>query len=369
MSKTPTEADILRALSAVKEPELGRDLVSLNMVQDLKICDGMVSFTVVLTTPACPLKGEIEASARQAVMQIPGIKRVEIKMISNVTRSMKEENILPGVRNVIAIGSGKGGVGKSTVAVNLAAALSETGSEVGLLDADIYGPSVPTLMGVLQKPEVVDQKLMPVEKYGIKLMSLGFLLGDNAPVIWRGPMVAGAVRQMLSDVEWGDLDYLIVDLPPGTGDAQLTLAQTVPLTGAVIVMTSQDVALNIATKTLQMFQRLNVPILGVIENMSIFICPRCGHQTPIFSHGGGEKVSYLLDVPFLGSIPLEPKIVEEGDAGVPSVIAAPESTHAEAFRKLAGAMAARISVKTLLGDGETSAGSSLKERFQKLFNR
>ncbi|MCC6443542.1 MAG: Mrp/NBP35 family ATP-binding protein [Armatimonadetes bacterium] len=370
MGKTATEADIINALRKVREPELGKDLVSLNMVQDVKVCAGAASLTLVLTTPACPLKSEIEESARQAVLAVPGIERVDIKMTSNVTRSTTTaEDILPGVRNVVAVGSGKGGVGKSTVAVNLAAALAESHASVGLLDADIYGPSIPTMMGINRKPEVVEGKLIPLEQHRIRLMSLGFLLGDNAPVIWRGPMVAGAVRQMLSDVEWGELDYLIVDLPPGTGDAQLTLAQTVPLTGSVIVMTSQDVALNIATKTLQMFQRLNVPILGVIENMSTFICPHCGTATPIFSTGGGEKIGEMLDVPFLGSIPLEPRIVTEGDTGVPSVIAAPESAHADAFRKVARAMAARISVKTILGDAQADSVPSLKDRFQKLFNK
>src|SRR5438445_297322 len=248
--------------------------------------------------------------------------------------------LIPGVMHTVAVGSGKGGVGKSTVAVNLAAALAQEGLRTGLLDADIYGPSIPVMMGLNASPgtrDVDGRKLIqPLERHGLKTMSLGFLLPPGAPtVIWRGPMVGSAVRQMLGDVEWGELDYLVVDLPPGTGDAQLTLAQVVPLTGAVIVLTSQDVALNIANKALAMFQKLNVPVLGIVENMGAFVCPACGTATPIFSRGAGERVARERSVPFLGTVPLDPAIVESGDAGTPIVISAPESAPAAAFRQIA----------------------------------
>jgi ATP-binding protein involved in chromosome partitioning len=248
--------------------------------------------------------------------------------------------LIPGIKYVVAVGSGKGGVGKSTVAVNLAAALAQEGIKTGLLDADVYGPSVPIMMGLHDAPparEVDGRKLIvPLERHGVKTMSLGFLLPPGAPpVIWRGPMVGSAVKQMLGDVDWGELEYLVVDLPPGTGDAQLTLAQSVPLSGAVIVMTSQEVALNIANKALAMFQRLNVPVLGIVENMGAFVCPSCGTATPIFSRGAGEQVAAAMKVPFLGTVPLDPQIVESGDQGVPTVVAAPESAAAVAFRTLA----------------------------------
>ena len=254
--------------------------------------------------------------------------------------------LVPGVQYIVAVGSGKGGVGKSTVAVNLAAALAQDGLRTGLLDADIYGPSIPVMIGLNASPgtrDVDGRKLIqPLERHGLKTMSLGFLLPPGAPpVIWRGPMVGSAVKQMLGDVEWGELDYLVVDLPPGTGDAQLTLAQVVPLTGAVIVLTSQDVALNIANKALAMFQKLNVPVLGIVENMGAFVCPACGTATPIFSRGAGERVARERGVPFLGTVPLDPAIVESGDAGTPIVISAPESAPAAAFRQIARALAAR----------------------------
>ena len=255
--------------------------------------------------------------------------------------------LIPGVKHIVAVGSGKGGVGKSTVAVNLAAAIAQTGLRPGLLDADIYGPSIPMMLGLDDLPamrEVDGRKLIvPLTRYGLKTMSLGFLLPPGAPpVIWRGPMVGGAVKQMLGDVDWGELDYLIVDLPPGTGDAQLTLAQVVPLTGAVIVMTSQDLALNIANKALAMFRKLNVPVIGIVENMGAFVCPTCGTATPIFSRGAGEKVAAEMEAPFLGSVPLDPAIVDNGDEGVPTVVAAPHSAPAAAFRRIADAVVARV---------------------------
>jgi ATP-binding protein involved in chromosome partitioning len=253
--------------------------------------------------------------------------------------------LIPGVRHVIAVGSGKGGVGKSTVAVNLAASLALDGARVGLLDADVYGPTVPTMMGgTHDRPEPVDEHHMrPLERHGLKLMSMGFLMPDaTMPVMWRGPMISSAVKEMLSKVVWGDLDYMVVDLPPGTGDVPLTLAQVIPVTGVVIVMTSQDVAVNIATKALHFFQRLNVPILGIVENMGAFVCPHCQTETPIFSRGGGQQRAEQLGVPFLGSVPLDGSIVEHGDQGVPTVVAMPDAPHARAFREIARATAARV---------------------------
>ncbi len=260
-------------------------------------------------------------------------------------------SLIPGVRTTLAIASGKGGVGKSTVASNLAAALAADGSRVGLLDADIYGPSIPTMMGVREQPPVQDGKMLPLERHGVRLMSLGFLMPDNAtPVVWRGPMVGQAVRQMLADVAWGELDYLLIDLPPGTGDAQLTLAQIIPLTGAVIVMTSQAVAVDIASKALAMFRRLNVPILGIVENMGTFICPHCQKETPIFTQGGSAAAAGRLGVAFLGSIPLDPAVVRHGDAGTPTVVAAPDTAEAEAFRRVARALTGRIEQEGKPGD-------------------
>lgn len=256
---------------------------------------------------------------------------------------VKNENILSGVKNIIAIASGKGGVGKSTVCVGLATALAATGAKVGLLDTDIYGPSIPIMMGVKEQPQLKDQKLIPIEKYGIRLMSLGFLISEDTPLIWRGPMVMKAVEQLITDVEWGELDYLLMDLPPGTGDVQLTIAQKVPLTGAVIVTTPQDVALLDVVRGISMFKKLNVPILGIIENMSYFACPHCGEKTEIFSHGGGETASKKWEVPFLGEIPLDLKTRVGGDAGRPVLIDAPDSPQSKIFIEIAEKLAAGIS--------------------------
>jgi ATP-binding protein involved in chromosome partitioning len=268
--------------------------------------------------------------------------------------------LIPGVRHVIAVGSGKGGVGKSTVAVNLAASLALDGARVGLLDADVYGPSVPTMMGgAHDRPEPVDENhIRPPERHGLKLMSMGFLLPDaTMPVMWRGPMISSAVKEMLSKVVWGDLDYMVVDLPPGTGDVPLTLAQVIPVSGVVIVMTSQDVAVNIATKALHFFQRLNVPILGIVENMGAFVCPHCQTETPIFSRGGGRQRAEDLGVPFLGSVPLDGSIVEHGDRGVPTVIATPDTPQARAFREIARTTAARVQeLEPEAPGGETKSG-------------
>ena len=347
--KSVTESDITKALTAVEDPELGRDLVSLGMIKDIRIRDSAVSFTLELTTPACPLKSELRKAAEEAVRAIPGVKAVQITLSSRVPKStgLPERQQIAGVSNIIAVASGKGGVGKSTVAVNLAVALAQTGAKVGLLDADIYGPSIPIMMGVHERPTSDGKKLFPIERHGVKMMSIGFIVPEDTAVIWRGPMVMRAVEQLLYDVDWGVLDYLVVDLPPGTGDAQLTLAQKVPVTGAVIVTTPQDVALIDAGKGVNMFQELKVPILGIVENMSYFVCPHCEGRTDLFSHGGGLKVAEKLGVPFLGEIPLSADVRESGDLGTPIVEADPKSPQADSFRRLAEKVASRISVVDL----------------------
>ena len=347
--KAISEADVRKALEVVQDPELGRDLVSLGMIKDIQVRDSAVSFTLELTTPACPLKSELKKAAEEAVRSISGVKDVQINLSARVPKGagLPEKRQIPGVSNIIAVASGKGGVGKSTVAVNLAVALAQTGAQVGLLDADIYGPSIPIMMGVHEHPTSDGKKLFPIERHGVKMMSIGFLVPQDTAVIWRGPIVMRAVEQLLYDVDWGTLDYLVVDLPPGTGDAQLTLAQKVPVMGAVIVTTPQDVALVDAAKGVNMFQELRVPILGIVENMSYFVCPHCEGRTDIFSHGGGSKVAETLGVPFLGEIPLSMDVRESGDRGVPIVEAEPESPQAEAFRKLAEKVAARVSIVDL----------------------
>jgi ATP-binding protein involved in chromosome partitioning len=359
-----TEKQVLEALGQVNDPELGRDLVSLGMIQDVQVKeDGLISFTIVLTTPACPMRAQIRDAAKEAVARLAGVVQVDIKIESKIKQQpgTSQEELIPGVKNIIAVASGKGGVGKSTIAVNLAMGLAETGASVGLMDADIYGPSLPTLMGIHERPRAIGGKMEPLEKHGVKLMSLGFLLPENNAVIWRGPMVAGAVRQMLVDVNWGVLDYLVIDLPPGTGDAQLTLAQTVPITGVVIVTTSQDMALDIATKAAEMFSKMNVPILGIVENMSYFVCPHCETRTDIFSHGGGDKASERLGIPLVGRIPLEPQTVVDSDRGIPTIVARPESAQAEAFREMTHRIAGRISVVSCV-EPAVMSGQSRQER-------
>lgn len=351
---TVTEQQVLDALRAVIDPDLRRDIVSLGFVKDVKICDGNVTFKIELTTPACPVKDLMKSQAMQAVQQIPGVTSVNVEMTASVrSRQIGVEDLLPKVKHVIAVASGKGGVGKSTVAVNLAVALAQTGAKVGLMDADVYGPSVPLMMGTRQTPRVINDQIIPVERYGVQMMSLGFLLPDDQAVVWRGPMVAGTVRQLLTDVAWGERDYLVVDLPPGTGDAPMTLSQSVPITGVVIVMTPQDVAFTIAAKAAAMFRKLEeglgraIPILGIIENMAGFACPHCGEVTRIFAGGGGEQAAERLGVPFLGSIPLDPNISLSGDEGVPAIVAYPESAQAKAFRQIAQALAAQCSIHSM----------------------
>lgn len=345
-----TKDRIIDALRTVNDPDLHKDLVSLKMVKDVAVDGDRVAFTVELTTPACPLKAKIEADCRAAVAAVPGVGRIDITMSSNVrARDGRgiEQVPLPGVRNVIAVASGKGGVGKSTVSANLACSLALSGARVGLLDADIYGPSIPLIMGAEDAQVGVDearQQIVPVSRYGVKIVSMGFLQKSTAAVIWRGPMVSKAIQQFLRDVQWGETDYLVVDLPPGTGDAQLTLAQAIPLTGAVIVMTPQDVAASVAVKAIAMFRRLDVPILGVVENMSYFLCPTCNTRHDIFSHGGGKQAAEALEVPFLGEIPLDGQIRAEADEGTPTVVISPDSEQARAFVNISEAMAQQVSI-------------------------
>ena len=342
----PTEKEVLAALASVKDPELGKDVVTLRMVEGVKVDGGKVTFTLNLTTPACPLRTRLEESAKAAVARIPGVKEVEMKTGSIVaaTRDYAGAEMLKGVKNIIAVASGKGGVGKSTIAVNLAVALAESGAKVGILDADVYGPNIPLMMGIKSPPQVRDERIIPPVAHGVRVASLGFFYNEETPVIWRGPLVAGAVRQLLTQVEWGELDYLIVDLPPGTGDASLTLAQTVPLGGVIIVTTPQEAALNIAAKALAMFKRLNVPILGVAENMSYFVCPHCGDRTYIFSSGGGKRIAKERDVEFLGEIPLGLAVREQSDSGVPVVAALPDSPEALVYKELAFRVAGMVSI-------------------------
>jgi ATP-binding protein involved in chromosome partitioning len=342
----PNTEDVLKALAEVKDPELGKDLVSLHMVEGVTVEDGVVSFTLNLTTPACPLRTRMEESAKAAVAGVRGVKEVRMKTGSTVfaTRDFADTEMLKGVKNIIAVASGKGGVGKSTIAVNLAVALAASGAKVGLLDADVYGPNIPLMMGVRVTPEVRDERIIPPVAYNVKVASLGFFYNEQTPVIWRGPMVAGAVRQLLTQVDWGDLDYLIADLPPGTGDSSLTLAQTVPLGGVVIVTTPQEAALSIAAKALAMFKKLNVPILGVVENMSYFVCPHCGEKTSIFSSGGGRRIAQERGVDFLGEIPLAMAIREKSDAGTPIVAELPDSAESLIYKELAFRVAGMVSI-------------------------
>jgi len=348
MTENLSREAVLRALSQVQEPELHKDLVTLNMIRDLQIDDGNVSFSVVLTTPACPLRGRIEKEARQAVLAVPGVRSVKVTMDASVPSDGRQRGLLRlPVRNAVAVASGKGGVGKSTVAVNIAVALAQSGAKVGLLDADIYGPNLPTMMGVKHLPPQNDSgKLPPAVAHGVELMSIGFLVKPGQPLIWRGPMLHSAIRQFLSDVNWGELDYLIIDLPPGTGDAQLSLAQSIPLSGGVIVTLPQDVSLEDAQRGLEMFRELSVPVLGVIENMSYLELPD-GTRIEVFGKGGGEKLAKIAKVPFLGQIPMDPSVRAGGDQGMPVVVTAPESAPAAALRSLSEKIAAQLSVAAL----------------------
>ena len=349
---TLTEAAILESLSHVQEPELGRDIVTLQMVKGITIEGDRVAFTIELTTPACPLKDEIEGNARRVLTEL-GASDVAITWGAMVRRSAprQAEQLLPNVKNIIAVASGKGGVGKSTVSVNLAVALAQAGAAVGLLDADITGPNIPMMLGVEGQPKASENnKITPLERHGVKCISIQFFVPEGQPIVWRGPLVGGAIQQFLRDVEWGDLDYLVVDLPPGTSDAQLTLAQSVPLGGAVLVTTPQEVALSDVGKALAMFKRLSVPILGLVENMTAFACPHCGELTEIFGRGGGERFCREHGLDFLGGVPLDVTVRQGGDVGVPAVAQREPGPAARALTAVAGAVAARMSVRAASAD-------------------
>ena len=345
MPNQPTEQAVMAALSTVQEPELHQDLVTLNMIHNLEISNGNVGLTVMLTTPACPLKGKMETDVRNAVMQVPGVKSVNVRFDANVRADNRTSGRLDlPIKNIIAVASGKGGVGKSTVAVNLAVALAQTGANVGVLDADIYGPNIPQMLGVERMPPPQNNKLIPARAYGVQLMSMGFMLKPGQAALWRGPMLHSAIRQLFTDVAWAEVDYMIVDLPPGTGDAQLSLAQSVPLSGGVIVSTPQDVALADARRGLSALQQLQVPVLGIIENMAYFIAPDTGQRYEIFGYGGAERAAQELGVPFLGRLPLDQNAREGSDQGVPVVISHPDSEIAQAMRSIAQQLAAQVSV-------------------------
>ncbi len=351
------EQEVLKALSAVQDPDLHRDIVTLGFIKDLRICSGNVAFTIELTTPACPVKNMFRDQAITAVKSLDWVENVNAELSAKVTsrteQLMELQEMMKSVKNVIAVASGKGGVGKSTVAVNIALALARLGAKVGLMDADVYGPSLPIILGVHEQPEINEaRKIQPIEKHGLKLMSLGFLINTDQAVIWRGPMVHSLVQQFLRDVDWGELDYLIVDLPPGTGDAQLTLTQSIPLAGAIVVTTPQAMASVIAGKVVGLFRKMNVHVLGAIENMSYFVCDNCGKEHDIFARGGGEKLCLRLGIPFLGAIPLDSRMRQGDDMGKPVVIGAPESKVSQEFISVAQNIAVQISVAnaTLVGE-------------------
>ena len=349
---TITKEAVLAALSTVQEPDLHQDLVTLNMVHNVEIEGNSVSFTVMLTTPACPFRAKLEKDSKAAVMAIEGVKFVTAKMDSDVPNDGRMRGLVSmPIRNAIAVGSGKGGVGKSTVAVNIAVSLALSGARVGLLDADIYGPNTPTMLGVEKLPPPNGQRLIPATAHGIKMISMGLLVKPGQPLIWRGPMLNSAIRQFLGDVEWGELDYLIIDLPPGTGDASLSLAQALPLSGAVIVTLPQLVSLEDAGRGLNMFKTLEVPILGIVENMSYLELPD-GTRMDIFGTGGGEELARVTDTTFLGSIPIDQNVRIGGDTGKPIVVSYPDSPVAKALTEITQKIAAKISVAALSGKNE-----------------
>jgi ATP-binding protein involved in chromosome partitioning len=341
------QGSILTALKVVKDPDLQRDIVSLGFIKDLKIDGGRVAFTIELTTPACPVKDQLRDQARSAVMQVPGVTAVDVQMSARVREAVSADGArqsVPGVKNVIAVGAGKGGVGKTTVAVNLALALARCGSKVGIIDADIYGPNVPIMLGMKGQLTTDGKKIVPAEKYGLQVISMGFLTSDEAPIIWRGPMLHGALQQFFREVAWANLDYLVVDLPPGTGDVALSLSQTVPVAGAIVVTTPQQVSLADTRRAVAMYRKLNIPTLGMVENMSYYVCTHCGHEADIFGRGGGEEMAIALGTPFVGRIPIYQPIREGSDVGVPLLISEPDSPAGQAFMRVAEQTAAQVSI-------------------------
>ena len=341
-----TEEQILGVLKRVQDPDLRKDIVSLGFIKNLKIDGGAVAFDLNLTTPACPVKDQMRDEAIALVKGLPGVQKVDVQLTAEVRQAPQmDRTALKGVKNIVAVGSGKGGVGKSTVAVNIAASLAAEGAQVGLLDGDIYGPTTPIMLGIEEPPRSVGNRMIPQRAAGLKFMSMGLLVKSDQPLIWRGPMAHRALQQCLFDVDWGELDYLIVDLPPGTGDVHLTLAQQVPLTGAVIVSTPQDVGLRISMKTLRMFQQTRVPILGIVENMSYYICPHCNSRDYIFGQGGGRRAAEELGIPFLGEIPLDIPIRTQSDIGVPIGVAQPEAESSRVWREISRLVAAQVSIR------------------------
>ncbi|HWW92608.1 MAG TPA: Mrp/NBP35 family ATP-binding protein, partial [Vicinamibacteria bacterium] len=340
---------VLSVLRTIQDPDLHKDIVSLGFVKEVKIEGEEVDFTIELTTPACPVKDQMKAEAEEKVAALPGVKVARAKMTAEVrARGGFGRQAVPGIRNILAVGAGKGGVGKSTTSVNLAVALQRKGARVGLMDADVYGPNIPQMLGSTDSPEVSeDKRMIPPEAHGLKVISMGMLVPPDQPVIWRGPMLHGAVQQFMRDVAWGELDYLIVDLPPGTGDIALSMAQSVPMAGAVVVTTPQGVSVSDVRKAVAMFRQLNIPILGVVENMSYFICGHCGERTDIFGHGGGSRMAEDMGIPFLGEVPIDTRVRSGGDEGQPIVVAAPEAPAAQAFVDLAGKVAAQISIQAM----------------------
>jgi ATP-binding protein involved in chromosome partitioning len=345
-----SEELVLNSLRTIIDPDLKKDIVTLGFVRDLTIDGGDVSFRIVLTTPACPVKEEMEGMAREVIRVIPGVANVNVTMDAEVPqgRGIKNNVAIPGVKNIIAVSSGKGGVGKTTVAVNLAVTLAQNGAKVGLMDSDVYGPNVPMMLGATgQQPQVFNSQLIPTEAHGVKMISMALLVPPDKPMILRGPMLHGVVRQFLSDVNWGELDYLIVDMPPGTGDVQLSLAQLVPVQGAVLVTTPQEVSLSDVRRAVKMFEQVNIPVLGVIENMSYFIAPDTGNRYEIFGKGGGQKLAREYNLNFLGEVPLGMEVREGGDRGVPVVVSAPDSPQTAAFRKVAEEVARQVSIEAM----------------------
>jgi ATP-binding protein involved in chromosome partitioning len=347
MSSQPDRDAVLNALRAVVDPDIRRDIVSLGFVKDLTIASGRVAFTIELTTPACPVKEQLREQATAVVRAVAGVSQVDVQLTAKVRSASAPETgrpPLPGVKNVIAVGAGKGGVGKTTVAVNLAVALAKCGSRVGLLDGDIYGPNIPQMLGLSTQLTTDGKQIVPAEKYGVQVVSIGFLTQDDAPIIWRGPMLHGAIQQFFREVAWRDLDYLIVDMPPGTGDVALSMSQTVPVVGSIVVTTPQKVSLSDSRRAVRMYQKLNIQPIGLVENMSYYQCTNCHHEADIFGHGGGEALATELKVPFLGRLPIYQPIREGSDSGVPLVIAEPASSAAKAFLTLAERAAAQVSI-------------------------
>ena len=341
------ENDVILALKNVIDPELQKDLVTLGMIRDIKIVENDVYFTIMLTTPACPLRNYLEQEARSAIASIPGVNEIKIKMDAQVPKDARIAQELDlQINHVVAVASGKGGVGKTTVAVNIAIALAQSGAKVGLMDADIYGPNVPGMVGVEKIPSPQDNKIIPAEVYGIKVMSIGFLVKEGQPLIWRGPLLHSTIRQFLMDVNWGELDYLIVDMPPGTGDVQLSLSQTIPISGAIIVTLPQKISTDDASRGIEMFQKLNTPIIGIIENMSYLELPD-GKIMQVFGEGGGQRLADKYAIPLLGAIPMDSKLREGGDEGKPIVISAPDSKVAKLFKDISCSLAAQLSIRAI----------------------